>query len=129
LLRLDLDSADAGGAAPGLGRRARIALLVAALGIATSIVPTILFLLVIEDKKGDVLGWEILVNFPLHLLTALIGAVVGVLGALMFKRAVRKEIEEFEKAEERVGELLAHSREARSISSEKAAAETSPQSA
>ncbi len=128
-MRLDLDSADAGGAAPGLGRRARIALLVAALGIATSIVPTILFLLVIEDKKGDVLGWEILVNFPLHLLTTLIGAVVAILGALMFKRAVRKEIEEFEKAGERVGEMLARSREARSISSGKAAAKTSPQSA
>jgi len=95
-----------GAVAPSLNRRARLALLIALLGIATSLVPTILFLLVIEDKKGEVLGWEILADFPVHLLTAIIGAVVGIVGELMFRRYVRQEVQEYVSRSERVVEEL-----------------------
>ena len=76
-----------------LSRRARIALVVALVGVAISIVPTVLFLLVIENKRNDPLGWEVFANFPLHLLTAFIGAVIGFTGALLFRSAVRRELE------------------------------------
>ncbi|MEM0481680.1 MAG: hypothetical protein QXM16_02180 [Nitrososphaerota archaeon] len=76
-----------------LSRRARLALVIALVGVAISIVPTVLFLLVIENKRNDPLGWEIFADFPLHLLTAFIGAVIGFTGALLFRSAVRKELE------------------------------------
>jgi uncharacterized membrane protein YgaE (UPF0421/DUF939 family) len=76
-----------------LSKRARIALVIALVGVAISIVPTVLFLLVIENKRNDPLGWEIFADFPLHLLTAFIGAVIGFTGALLFRSAVRKELE------------------------------------
>lgn len=76
-----------------LSRRARAALILALLGVAISIVPTVLFLFVIENKRNDPLGWEIFADFPLHLLTAFIGAAIGFVGALLFRSAVRQEIE------------------------------------
>lgn len=76
-----------------LSRRARIALVIALLGVAISIVPTVLFLLVIENKRNDPLGWEIFANFPLHLLTAFIGAVIGFAGAILFRSTIRRELE------------------------------------
>ncbi len=76
-----------------LNRRARIALALALAGIVISIVPTVLFLLVVENKRNDPLGWEIFADFPLHLLTAFIGAVIGFSGALLFRSAVRRELE------------------------------------
>lgn len=86
--------------------RARLSLVVALIGVAISIVPTVLFLLVIENKRGDPLGWEIFADFPIHLLTAFIGAVIGIVGALFFRMAVRREFIESITEEEEVRQVL-----------------------
>lgn len=77
----------------GLSRRARFLLILSLVGVAISIVPTMLFLLVVENKRGDPLGWEIFTHFPLHLLTAFIGAMIGIVGALLFRATIRRELE------------------------------------
>lgn len=82
-----------------------MALIVALAGVAISIVPTVLFLFVIENKRNDPLGWEIFADFPLHLLTAFVGAVIGFAGALLFRSAVRQDLKESQR-EERAKQVL-----------------------
>jgi len=77
-----------------LSPRAQVALVIAVLGVAISIVPTVLFIFLIENKREDPLGWEIFADLPLHLLTAFIGAVIGLVGALLFRWAVRRGLED-----------------------------------